>query len=92
MSLGHCGCATALGALGHTRPLCKAQTGLQRHCDSSIVQLLCETKCRLEARRTRNMIAGSNKATRSPEVGGDQASMADQGADKFCTEYQFVAL
>jgi hypothetical protein len=29
------------------------------------------------------MIAGSNKAIISPESGGDQASMADQGADKF---------
>jgi hypothetical protein len=38
------------------------------------------------------MIAGSNKATRSPESGGDQASMADQGADKLCTDYQVVAL
>ena len=38
------------------------------------------------------MIAGSNKATLSSEVGRDQASMADQGADNFCTEYQFVAL
>jgi len=38
------------------------------------------------------MITGNNKAMRSPESGGDQASMADQGADKLCTDYQVVAL
>ena len=38
------------------------------------------------------MIAGSNKATRLPEIGGDQASMADQGADKLPTDSQLVVL
>jgi len=54
MSLGHCAYATALGALGHTRPLarplCKAgqtHTGLQRHCDNNIVQLLYKTSADL---------------------------------------------
>jgi len=38
------------------------------------------------------MIAGSNKAIRSPESGDDEASMADQGADKFRADYEFIAV